>query len=135
MPVIHILNPQDPIPEVKSSSSILDGAEVHSAKITTTITITINRCISVITNVMVKMMMQVLVDLNEDSWASAYFVIFFHSGANHPGLCKVQMNISKLQCHGHGIDCIVPINQSNTQRVFRKPVSVCTGDTAENWVK
>ena len=28
MPVIHILNPQDPIPEVKSSSAILDGAEV-----------------------------------------------------------------------------------------------------------
>ena len=70
MPVIHILNPQDPIPEVKSSSAILDGTEVLIANIT---------------NVILMIMLQVLVDLNEDSWASDYFVIFFHSGANHPG--------------------------------------------------
>ena len=76
MPVIHILNPQDPIPEVKSNFAILDGTEVLIANIT----------ITTITNVILMIMLQVLVDLNEDSWASDYFVIFFHSGANHPGL-------------------------------------------------
>ena len=76
MPVIHILNPQDPIPEVKSNSAILDGTEVLIANIT----------ITIIPNVIFMIMLQVLVDLNEDSWASDYFVIFFHSGANHPGL-------------------------------------------------
>ena len=51
-----------------------------------------NITINIITNVILMIMLQVLVDLNEDSWASDYFVIFFHSGANHPGLWQLQMN-------------------------------------------
>ena len=88
MPVIHILNPQDPIPEVKSNSAILDGTEVLIANIT---------------NVILMIMLQVLVDLNEDSWASDYFVIFFHSGANHPGLDLIDSCANKLfhiHCNG-----------------------------------
>ena len=53
MPVIEILNPQDPIPEVKSVYTALKGVEVE-------------------------------VDLNEDSWARDYFIIFFHTGPNDP---------------------------------------------------
>ena len=53
MPVIEILNPQDPIPEVKSVYTALKGVEVQ-------------------------------VDLNEDSWARDYFIIFFHTGPNDP---------------------------------------------------
>ena len=53
MPVIEILNPQDPIPEVKSLYTALKGVEVE-------------------------------VDLNEDSWARDYFIIFFHTGPNDP---------------------------------------------------
>ena len=53
MPVIEVLNPQDPIPEVKSVYTALKGVEVE-------------------------------VDLNEDSWARDYFIIFFHTGPNDP---------------------------------------------------
>ena len=53
MPVIEILNPQDPIPQVKSVYTALKGVEVQ-------------------------------VDLNEDSWARDYFIIFFHTGPNDP---------------------------------------------------
>ena len=52
------------------------------------------------------MMVQVLVDLNEDSWASDYFVIFFHSGANHPGLWQVQMKRKiAMPCPWHRLHC------------------------------
>ena len=53
MPVIEILNPQDPIPEVVSMYTVLEGVEVK-------------------------------LDLNEDSWATDYFIIFFHTGPNDP---------------------------------------------------
>ena len=53
MPVIEILNPQDPIPEVVSMYTVLEGEEVK-------------------------------LDLNEDSWATDYFIIFFHTGPNDP---------------------------------------------------
>ena len=53
MPVIEILNPQDPIPEVMSMYTVLEGVEVK-------------------------------LDLNEDSWATDYFIIFFHTGPNDP---------------------------------------------------
>ena len=53
MPVIEILNPQDPIPEVTSMFTVLKGEEVE-------------------------------LDLNEDSWATDYFIIFFHTGPNDP---------------------------------------------------
>ena len=53
MPLIEILNPQDPIPEVKSYYTIISNTEVD-------------------------------VDLNEDSWAKDYFVIFFHTGPSDP---------------------------------------------------
>ena len=53
MPVIEILNPQDPIPGVDSKYTVLKGMEVDF-------------------------------DLNEDSWATDYFIIFFHTGPNDP---------------------------------------------------
>ena len=53
MPVIEILNPQDPIPEVVSMYTVLGGVEIN-------------------------------LDLNEDSWATDYFIIFFHTGPNDP---------------------------------------------------
>ena len=53
MPVIEILNPQDPIPEVMSMYTVLGGLEMK-------------------------------LDLNEDSWATDYFIIFFHTGPNDP---------------------------------------------------
>ena len=73
MPVIEILNPQDPIPEVKSVYTALKGVEVE-------------------------------VDLNEDSWARDYFIIFFHTGPNDPvstsilrySLCSLHLLMSML---------------------------------------
>ena len=53
MPLIEILNPQDPIPEVQSNYTIVGDTEVE-------------------------------LDLNEDSWAMEYFVVFFHTGPNDP---------------------------------------------------
>ena len=53
MPVIEILNPQDPIPEVASMYTVLKGSMVE-------------------------------LDLNEDFWATDYFIIFFHTGPNDP---------------------------------------------------
>ena len=53
MPVIEILNPQDPIPEVLSMYTVVEGVEMK-------------------------------LDLNEDSWATDYFIIFFHTGPNDP---------------------------------------------------
>ena len=53
MPVIEILNPQDPIPEVMTMYTVLEGVEVK-------------------------------LDLNEDYWATDYFIIFFHTGPNDP---------------------------------------------------
>ena len=53
MPVIEILNPQDPIPEVKSNYTIINDQEVN-------------------------------LDLNEDAWATQYFVMFFHTGPSDP---------------------------------------------------
>ena len=53
MPVIEILNPQDPIPGVESEYTVVKGEEVE-------------------------------LDLNEDSWATDYFIIFFHTGPNDP---------------------------------------------------
>ena len=66
MPVIEILNPQDPISEVKSVYTALKGVEVE-------------------------------VDLNEDSWARDYFIIFFHTGPNDP------VSTSILRCSLHSL--------------------------------
>ncbi len=49
MPLIEILNPQDPILKVQSNFTVIGGVEIQ-------------------------------LDLNEDSWATDYFVVFFHSG-------------------------------------------------------
>ena len=61
MPVIEILNPQDPIPGVKSMYTVLKGEEVD-------------------------------VDLNEKSWATDYFIIFFHTGPNDPVSTSILRN-------------------------------------------
>ena len=66
MPVIEILNPQDPIPEVKSMYTVLNGAEVE-------------------------------LDLNEQSWANDYFIIFFHTGPNDPVSTSI-LRYSHLCC-------------------------------------
>ena len=72
MPVIEILNPQDPIPEVKSVYTALKGVEVE-------------------------------VDLNEDSWARDYFIIFFHTGPNDP----VSTSILRYSLHSWRIFLIL----------------------------
>ena len=59
MPVIEILNPQDPIPEVMTMYTVLEGVEVK-------------------------------LDLNEDYWATDYFIIFFHTGPNDPVSTSIQ---------------------------------------------
>jgi len=64
MVVIETLNPQTPIPDVKSYHTIINGSLEF-------------------------------VDLNEDSWATEYFVVFFHTGPQDPVATSILRSVDK----------------------------------------
>jgi len=85
MPVIEILNPQDPIPEVKSVYTALKGVEVE-------------------------------VDLNEDSWARDYFIIFFHTGPNDPVSTSILRSVDAVN---ETLPCkVVGVSMDTTTSIF-----------------
>jgi len=64
MVVIETLNPQTPIPDVQSYSTIINGGVEF-------------------------------IDLNEDSWATEYFVVFFHTGPQDPVATSILRSVDK----------------------------------------
>jgi len=65
MPFIEILNPQTFIPDVKSKYTIIGGSYEEA------------------------------IDLNEDSWATEYFVLFFHTGPQDPVATSILRSVDK----------------------------------------
>jgi len=85
MPVIEILNPQDPIPEVLSMYTALEGVEVK-------------------------------LDLNEDSWATDYFIIFFHTGPNDPVSTSILRTVDTAN---ETLPCkVVGVSMDTTNSIF-----------------
>jgi len=85
MPVIEILNPQDPIPEVLSMYTALEGVEVK-------------------------------LDLNEDSWATDYFIIFFHTGPNDPVSTSI---LRTVDAANETLPCkVVGVSMDTTNSIF-----------------
>jgi len=70
MPFIEILNPQTFIPDVKSKYTIVDGSYEEA------------------------------IDLNEDSWATEYFVLFFHTGPQDPVATSILRSVDKKNDKG-----------------------------------
>jgi len=85
MPVIEILNPQDPIPEVMSMYTVLGGLEMK-------------------------------LDLNEDSWATDYFIIFFHTGPNDPVSTAI---LRTVDSSNETLPCkVVGVSMDTTNSIF-----------------
>merc|ERR1719154_696960 len=89
MPVIETLNPQTPIPDVKSNYTIINGVEEP-------------------------------IDLNEDSWATEYFVVFFHTGPQDPVSTSILRSVDKKNDTGPDqLTCkVVGISMDTTHALF-----------------
>jgi len=90
MPFIEILNPQTFIPDVKSKYTIIDGSYEEA------------------------------IDLNDDSWATEYFVLFFHTGPQDPVATSILRSVDKKNDTGPDqLTCkVIGVSMDTIQTLF-----------------